>query len=166
MHTWLTAADFLRYTGEGQLAFVELDWMSCQTHASATNWKTRWKRRNGKDSVGEGECEGDFSPSAGVPWCNYGCTVHTVLELSFSHVSERDLSLSDDHPVSEESCQSASGTQWPRDLNRATETSKTRDKHKQNPKGNISGRCYKRYTCRQMMILWTEHHYKSQDNLL
>lgn len=161
MHTWLTAAYFLRYTGEGQLAFVALDWMSCQTHTSATNWKTRWKMRSGKDSVGEGEREGDFSPSAGVPWCNYGCTVHMVLELSFSHVSKETYPF---QMIIQCQRRAVSQPRAHSDLMTSTEQLRPlrlENKHKQNPKGNVCGRCYKRYTCRQMMILWTKHHYKS-----
>ncbi len=82
--------------------------------------KYRMKRRSRKDSGGEGARECDSHSQRGCcDVINYCCT---VLEWGFSHVSERDLSLLDDHPVSEESCQSASGTQWPHNLNRATQT--------------------------------------------
>lgn len=109
-HLWLTAADLWHSTEWA--AKVMLHSPVLQTVRQDEKKKRERQQRRGSAWV-------RLSPSAGVLWCNYCCT---VLELGFSHVSERVLSLSDDRPVTEKSCQSASGTQWPHNLNRATQT--------------------------------------------
>lgn len=109
-HLWLTAADLWNST----------EWAAKVTlHSPVLQTERQDEKKKRERQRWRGRVWARLSPSAGVLWCNYCCT---VVELGFSHVSERDFSLSDDRAVSEESCQSASGTQWPHNLNRATQT--------------------------------------------